>query len=109
MPTTLTHSIDIFSDGDYLDEVKVTNNTEVSERRGTDGTFKKVKDFNPTNDFSFKGGGDPAVALGVGTFAITGLTGGVKMIPKYDHTQKNNDFDDFEATGKHYPGATAAS
>lgn len=107
MPTTITHGIFSISDGDFLDEFKISQEVEISERRGTDGTFRKVKDFNPTSDFSYKGGGNPAIALGVGSLTITGLSGGVKMVKKYDHTEKNTEFDDFEASGKHYPNATA--
>jgi len=108
MPTTITSSIGSPDSGlgDYLDEVKVTNNTEVAERRGTNGAIKKVNAFNPTNDFSFKGGGDPATAVGVATLTITGLSGGVKVVKKYEHTLKSTDFDESMAEGTHYPGAS---
>lgn len=111
MPTTITHNFGdaIDAGGDYMDELAVTHDVEISERRGTNGQIKKVKDFNPTNPLSFKGGGDPAVAVGAATISITELTGGVKMISKYAHTQKNNDFDEYSADGKHYPNATVAA
>ncbi len=109
MPTTITHSIGSgnAANGDYLDEFKTTNNVETSERRGTNGDIKKVKDFNATNEFAFKGGGNPAVPVGVGSLTITGLTGGVKIVQKFERTEKNNDFDDFDCSGKHYPNATS--
>jgi len=109
MPTTITHGIASAALGDYLDEIKATFNIETSERRGTNGTITKIKSFNPTNEFSFKGGGDVALVVGVGAFTITGLTGGVKNLSKYEHTDKNNEFDEFDASGKHYPTATNAS
>lgn len=107
MSTTLTFGIFSYTDGDYLDEVDVDFNTEVAERRGTSGDIKKVKDFNPTNDLTVKGGGQPAISVGVATLAVTGLTGGVKMCSKFGHTEKSNDFDDFNLTAKHYPGGSA--
>jgi hypothetical protein len=109
MPTTITHSISGTNAalGDYLDEVKTTNNIETSERRGTNGDIKKVKDFNATNEFSFKGGGNPAVAVGVATLSVEGLTGGVKIAQKFERTVKNNDFDEHDCGGKHYPNATS--
>lgn len=107
MPTTITHSIFSYTADDYLDEISADFNAEIAERRGTNGDIKKVKSFNLTNDFSMKGGGNPAIAVGVGSITYTGLTGGVKMIPKYTHTEKNTDFDDFACTGKHYPNGSA--
>jgi hypothetical protein len=107
MPTTITHGLASFTADDYLDEVKIDFETEVSERRGTSGAFTKVNAFNPTNSVNYKGGGNPAQALGVQTVAITGLTGGVKVVNKYEHTEHNNEFDDYEVSLKHYPGATA--
>jgi hypothetical protein len=110
MPTTITHNfIDSTVGGDFMDSLEVSHETEISERRGTDGNFKKVKDFNPTNGISFKGGGAPATALGSASLTIAELTGGVTMLSKFVHTQHNNDFDEYASDGKHYPNATVAS
>ena len=111
MPTTITPSfVDaITNGGDYMDSLDVTHNAEIIERRGTNGAFKKVKDINPTNDIEFKGGGDVATPVGVATISISELSGGVKMVSKFKHGQKNNDFDDYECSAKHYPGATVAT
>lgn len=111
MPTTITHSFvdTIANGGDYMDELEVSHETEIKERRGTNGQIKKVKDVNPTNGITFKGGGDPAVAVGSATISISELTGGVKMISKYSHKQMNNDFDEYAAEGKHYPNATVSA
>lgn len=109
MPTTIQHSIGaaFTPGGDYMDSLEISREVEISERRGTNGQIKKVKDFNPTNGLSFKGGGDPALTLGVATFAHPELVGGVKYISKLVHTLKNNDFDEYSADGKHYPNATS--
>ncbi len=106
MPTTITHSLTSSTFGDFLDELEVTFNTEVSERRGTNGDIKKVEDFNITNEFSAKGGGNPTLAVGVATLTITDLTGGVKMVSSRSQRGKNVDFDEFDGKGKHYPNAS---
>lgn len=107
MPTTITHGIEVFADGDYLDEVKVSRSVEHTKRRGTNGAFKKSKTFNPTADISIKGGGSSGLALGVGSLSIIGISGGIKVVTKDDNTQHNSEFDDFDASVEHLPGATA--
>lgn len=109
MSTVLTHGLADFTTGDFLDKFTGDFETEVSERRGTNGAFTKIKDFNPTNQFTIEGGGNPAIAVGVGTFAVTDMTGGVKFISKFSHVEKSNDFDDFTANGKHYPAGSLAT
>lgn len=106
MPTAITHSITDTALGDYVDEVSKDGDIDVSERKGTNGVFAKVKAINPKTEFSIKGGGDLAIGLGAQTLTITGLTGGTKMINKFRLTEKNSDFNDSEASGKHYPVAT---
>jgi hypothetical protein len=107
MPTTLKHTIDAYTTGDYLDEVKISNKIELTKRKGTDGTTKKGKAFDPTAEFSVKGGGSSGLTVGVVSMSITtGLSGGVKYLTKDDYTQKNADFDDFESSGEHLPGAS---
>jgi hypothetical protein len=107
MPTAIKHSIDAYTGGDFIDEVKIGGSIEVSERRGTNGVIAKTKAFNPTNEFSLKGGGSSGLTLGVSAATIGGLSGGVKNLTKDDYTQVNNDFDSFDASGKHYPNASA--
>lgn|SRR4030095_3925617 len=106
MPTTIKHTIDAFTNGDYLDEVKIGNVIELNKRRGTNGDYKKGKAFNQTAEFNIKGGGSSGLSLGVTSETISGLTGGVKYLTKDDYTQHNSDFDDFEVTGEHLPNAT---
>lgn len=108
MPTTITRSITGTNAalGDYLDEVKTTNNIETAERRKTNGDIGKAEPYNATNDFGFKGGGNPAVAVGVGSLNLEGLVGGKKIVQKYERTQVNQEFDNFDCGGKHYPNAS---
>lgn len=107
MPTTITPGIASYTDGDFIDEFKVTQKKEIITRRGTTGNITKIHELNPTNDFSSKGGGNPAIGVGVLTLAITGLTGGVKAVPEYGHTEHNNEFDDYDFSGTHYPNAAS--
>jgi hypothetical protein len=109
MTTSIIHGMADFTDGDYLDEFSTEGKTDVSERRGTDGAIAKVKDYNPTSEISVKGGGNPAIAVGVGSLSITSLSGGAQMIKSSKHTEKNTDFDDFDLSGTHYPSASVAS
>lgn len=110
MPTTLKHSIDAFTDGDFLDEVSITTAIELSERKSTAGITTKGKAINPTAEFSIKGGGNSGLSLGVGSISITtGLSGGVKYLVKDQYKQVNTDFDDFDASGKHLPSAANVS
>jgi len=106
MPTTIKHSIDAYTGGDYVDEVKIDREIEVSERKGTNGAIAKTKTHNPTSGFSVKGGGSSGLAVGVSNIAVSGLDGGVKNLSKDSYTQHNDNFDDFEASGKHYPNAS---
>src|SRR4051812_1317679 len=107
MPS-LTFGIFTYTGGTWTDEVQVTPTIEIVKRRGSDGTFVKGKALNPTNDFSIKGGGGTVSAVGLATLTLVGISGGVKYIEKAPHTDKNNDFDDFECSGTHLPGGTDA-
>jgi hypothetical protein len=108
MPTTINHGFaaPIADGGDYMDEFTIENKGDVSERLGTDGEIKKVKLHKLTNDFSFKGGGNPAVPLGAFATTINGLSGGAKLIKSFKNTGKNSDFDDYDCSGTHYPNGT---
>ena len=112
MPTVITkgflgaNGADGTGNGDFVDEIKVSGKVEVLKRRGTDGLTKKLDSINPENEFSIKGGGAPTLALGVGTVTLSELQGGVKVVEKQDHTQKPNDYDEFESSGIHAPNAT---
>lgn len=110
MPTTITQGVaGSTSGGDFTDELKLSKQNEVIERKSSAGIITKVKAINPTTEISIKGGGSPAIALGSGGVAVTELAGGVVMVSKFEHTEKNSDFDDFDATAKHYPSGEAAT
>lgn len=108
MPTTLVHSIAAYTGGDYLDEVKIGKTIEHSKRKGTNGVFAKSKTFNPTTEIGIKGGGSSGLALGAVTPTISGISGGIMVLTKDENTQKNSDFDDFDASIEHLPSATSA-
>lgn len=108
MATVIKSTIDRFTDGDFIDEVSVTAQVELIERKGTNGQTKKARALNPTNEFSIKGGGSSGLTLGLSAISL-GLAGGVKYVTKDTNTQKNSDFDDFDASGKHLPNATDAT
>jgi len=110
MPTTITQGISgSTSGGEFTDELKISKQTEIIERKNSAGITTKVKDLNPTTDISIKGGGAPAIALGSGGVAVTAVTGGVIMVSKYEHTEKNSEFDDYDASAKHFPSGSVAS
>ena len=110
MPTTITHGLHSIGSGigDYLDKLGMKAAIENSERRGTDGTFKKLKTFNPTTTFDIDGGGDLAIAVGTGSLTITGMSGGAHLILGSERSEMNNDFDGSKISGKHYPSGSVA-
>ena len=110
MPTTITHSTFSTTDGgDFLDSLKVTGNMKVSERVGRTGEITTVQPFQTTSDIALAGGGDPAIALGSLTMTITGLSGGCKVVSKYEHTEYADNFDEYSCDAKHYPSGAIAS
>lgn len=110
MPTTITQGVSgSTSGGDFTDELKLSKQTEIIERKSSAGVITKVKDINPTTDISIKGGGAPSVTLGSGGVAVAALTGGVIMVNKHEHTEKNSEFDDFDASAKHYPSGAVVT
>lgn len=106
MPTTLVHGVAAYATGDYLDELKIGANIEVTKRRGTNGDFKKGKAFNQTNEIALKGGGNSGLAVGLVSMTVTGISGGVKYLTKDERTEHNSEFDDFDASVDHLPNAT---
>ncbi len=91
--------------GDFMDEFMIEQKTDVLTRKNSVGVEVKMKTLNPTNDFSFKGGGNPAVTIGVGTVAITGYTSGQKCIGSFKFTEKNAEYSDHDGSGRHLPSA----
>jgi hypothetical protein len=43
MPTTIKHTIDAFTNGDYLDEVKIGNVIELNKRRGRTAITRRAR------------------------------------------------------------------
>jgi len=110
MPTTITQGVSgSTSGGDFTDELKISHQNDVIERKSSAGITTTVKAINPTSEISIKGGGAPEITLGSAGVAVTALTGGVIMVNKFEHTEKNSEFDDFDASGKHYPSGAVAT
>ena len=110
MPTTITQGVSgSTSGGDFTDELKLSKETEIIERKSSAGVTTKVKDLNPTTGIAIKGGGAPAVTLGSGGVAVSALTGGIVMVSKFEHTEKNSEFDDYDASAKHYPSGSVVT
>jgi len=53
-------------------------------------------------------GAGPLVGfIGAGDPGVSGVTGGVTVIPELKKSESNDDFDGWEYTFKNYPNATA--
>ena len=81
--------------------------TKVDEKviKTLTGGFGQGQTFDPVIDFSLKGRGPTALAVGVGAAGITAISGGTTLILKVKHSEKNDDFDSFEVSGNNYPNA----
>ena len=110
MPTTIAQGVSgSTSGGDFTDELKLSKQTDVIERKSSAGIITQVKALNPTTEVSVKGGGAPAISLGSAGLAVTELSGGALMVSKFEHTEKNSEFDDFDASAKHYPSGAVVT
>lgn len=110
MPTTISQGVaGSTSGGDFTDELKLSKQTDVIERKSSAGITTTVKALNPTTEISLKGGGAPAITLGSAGLTVSALTGGALMVSKFEHTEKNSEFDDFDASAKHYPSGAVAT
>lgn len=106
MPTTINQAtFPTTEGGDYLDECRVGQMISVNERTGRDGEVAKVFPFKTINEISLKGGGLPAIALGVVTMTVTGLSGGKKVFSKYEESTFAEKPCEYSSDGKHYPSA----
>jgi len=81
--------------------------TKLEERviKATEGGFGQGKAFDPITEFSVKGRGANAMALGAGAAGIDAITGGTTLILKIKDSQKNDDYPTFEYSGTNYPNA----
>lgn len=109
MPVTL-NAIGIQSvELTLAESVDVSRKVETKPLLDKDGRFADAKAFDPTGDFSIKGRGDLPAGVAVGTdgdLAIAGIAGGVTLITSVKEAQKNDDWNTWECSGQHWPGAS---
>ena len=91
--------------GTLLESVEWERKLEEKVIKDLSGGFGQGQAFDPLIEFSVKGRGDTAMAVGVGASGIAAITGGTTLILKVKRSQKNDDFNSFEYSGTHYPNA----
>ena len=72
------------------------------------GAFADAEAYDPTEDFSIKGRGDlpESIALGVDAAGAGIYEGGVTIVTNITVTESNEDFNSWECSGQHFPGAS---
>ncbi len=93
--------------GALIDSVETTQSVQVKELAGSDGEIARVHTYREMTEGSVKGHGTLSVVPGVGDPGVSGVTGGVTVIPELKKSESNDDFDGWEYTFKNYPNATA--
>ena len=91
--------------GTLLESVEWERKLEEKVIKDLSGGFGQGQAFDPIIEFSVKGRGDTAMAVGVGASGIAAITGGTTLILKVKRSQKNDDFNSFEYSGTNYPNA----
>ena len=91
--------------GTLLESVEWERKLEEKVIKDLSGGFGQGQAFDPLIEFSVKGRGDTAMAVGVGASGIAAITGGTTLILKVKRSQKNDDFNSFEYSGTNYPNA----
>jgi hypothetical protein len=91
--------------GTLLESVEWETKLEEKVIKDLSGGFGDGHAFDPIIEFSVKGRGDTAMAVGVGAAGIAAIAGGTTLILKVKHSQKNDDFNSFEYSGTNYPNA----
>jgi len=91
--------------GTLLESVEWERKLEQKVIKDLSGGFGQGQAFDPLIEFSVKGRGDTAMAVGVGASGIAAITGGTTLILKVKRSQKNDDFNSFEYSGTNYPNA----
>ena len=91
--------------GTLLESVEWERKLEEKVIKDLSGGFGQGQTFDPLIEFSVKGRGDTAMAVGVGASGIAAITGGTTLILKVKRSQKNDDFNSFEYSGTNYPNA----
>lgn len=108
MPVTLTaigiQSIDLT----LAESLERTRKVETKVIRDKDGAFADGEAYDPTEDFSIKGRGDlpEAIALGVDAEGVGLYESGVTIVTSVTETETNEDFNSWECSGQHFPGAS---
>jgi len=93
--------------GALIDSVETTQSVQVKELAGSNGEIARVHTYRSMTEGSVKGHGTLSVVPGVGDPGVSGITGGVTVIPELKKSESNDDFDGWEYTFKNYPSATA--
>ena len=91
--------------GTLLESVEWERKLEEKVIKDLSGGFGQGQAFDPLIEFSVKGRGDTAMAVGVGASGIAAITGGTTLILKVKRSQKYDDFNSFEYSGTNYPNA----
>jgi len=91
--------------GTLLESVEWERKLEEKVIKDLSGGFGQGQAFDPVLEFSVKGRGDTAMAVGIGAAGISAITGGTTLILKVKRSQKNDDFNSFEYSGTNYPNA----
>ena len=91
--------------GTLLESVEWETKLEEKVIKTLTGGFGQGQAFDPIIEFSVKGRGDTAMAVGIGVAGITAITGGTTLILKVKRSQKHDDFNSFEYSGNNYPNA----
>lgn len=92
-----------------VEQVTVEKSLDHKVIKASDSGFGAGKTFDPTYDFSVKGRGSCPVAAVLGYDGglpdTGGMTGGVGLISNVKEGEKNDDYNDFEYSGKYFPNA----
>lgn len=93
--------------GALIDSVETTQSVQVKELAGSNGEIARVHTYKSMTEGSVKGHGTLSIAPGVGDPGVSGITGGVTVIPELKQSESSEDFSGWEYTFKHYPNAQA--
>jgi hypothetical protein len=91
--------------GALIDSVEVEKKIEQKALKGSDGNVARVHVYNPTTSGTVKGHGELTVVPGVGDPGVSGVTGGVTVIPSVKDSESNEDFGGWEYGFDNYPNA----
>lgn len=96
--------------GEFIESVEATKQMDSKMIMSTEGGFGAAKNFDPTYEFTVKGRG--SVNIDAGDMSAAGYipdyvsTSGVTVITSVKNSEKNDDYNEFEISGKIYPNAS---